>query len=161
MRRYCEPPRPRGPVNLFHVSSIGTSKAGRLERLNLEAVKGFMALGMVPVLGGDLVYDEAMGFSVCSGDQVAALLARELGATDLVFATDVAGVYDSDPKKNPAAKLIPEVSLSRVTEVLPAASSTGDASGAMRGKIQSLATLTSLVEKGLRVSITSMLRGVD
>jgi isopentenyl phosphate kinase len=78
-----------------------------------------------------------------------------LNATDLVFATDVDGVYDSDPKKNPAAHLIPEISLG---EGLASTSSTSmDASGAMRGKIEAIAELTSEMEMGLNVAIISMM----
>jgi len=123
--------------------------------MNLGAVKGFLDIGMVPVLGGDIVQDAEMGFSVGSGDQVAAILAEELGVTDLVFATDVDGVYDSDPKKNPGERLIPEVNLSR--GVAFASSTNGDASGAMKGKIGALTDLTPEIEAGLNVAIISMM----
>jgi len=142
-------------VNLFHVSSIAVAKRGRITSMMLDAVKGYVKVGMIPVLGGDVVADSEMGFSVGSGDQVAAILAKELGATDLVFATDVDGVYDSDPKKNPAARLIPEVSLSR--GLASATGTSGDASGAMKGKIGAIAELAPEMNEGLNVSIISMM----
>jgi isopentenyl phosphate kinase len=142
-------------VNLFHTSSIATARRGKITSMSLEAVKGFLTIGMVPVLGGDVVQDAEIGFSVGSGDQVAAILAKELGATDLVFATDVDGVYDSDPKKNPGAHLIPEVSLS--LGVASASSTSGDASGAMKGKIGALTDLALEMKAGLKVAIISMM----
>lgn len=143
-------------VNLFHTSSIAIARKGRITSLDLEAVKGFLNIGMVPVLGGDVVYDTEMGFSIGSGDQVAAMLAKELGATDLVFATDVRGVYDQDPKANPDARLLREVSLSHLGGIAAAASAK-DASGAMRGKLLALEGLAPEMRDGLRMAIISML----
>jgi isopentenyl phosphate kinase len=144
------------PVNLFHTSSIASAERGSITSMSLDAVKGFLKVGMVPVLGGDMVSDTEIGFSVGGGDQVAAILATELEATDLVFATDVAGVYDSDPKKNPGARLIPELSLSDLGG-LSASSMSGDASGAMKGKLGALADLTPELQRGMKISIISMM----
>jgi len=145
------------PVNLFHTSSIATARKGQIVKMDLEAVKGFMSIGMVPVLGGDMVYDTEMGFSVGSGDQVAAILARELKATDLIFATDVAGVYDADPKVNSGARPIKEISLSNPQELAKAKDNERDASGAMRGKLYVLEGLKPELSQGLRLSIISMM----
>jgi isopentenyl phosphate kinase len=144
------------PVNLFHTSSIASAKQGRIVSMHLEAVKGFMKVGMVPMLGGDMVHDAVMGFCVGSGDQVATILAKELHATDLIFATDVPGVYDSDPKSNPNAKLIKELSLGDLKH-LSASDSGMDASGAMHGKVTNLEGLRGELKDGLRTSIISMM----
>lgn len=45
---------------------------------------------------------------------VAALVAEALRAERLVIATDVDGVYDDDPKKNPSARKLDEVSASEL-----------------------------------------------
>ena len=42
------------------------------------AVGGFLDLGMIPVLGGDVLVDQRAGFSVHSGDAIAVDLARQL-----------------------------------------------------------------------------------
>jgi glutamate 5-kinase len=115
-----------------------------------------MKVGMVPTLGGDMVQDSVMGFCVGSGDQVATILAKELHATDLVFATDVPGVYDSDPKANPNAKLIEDLSLDD-RKHLSASDSRMDASGAMYGKLTNLEGLRGELKDGLRTSIISMM----
>ena len=144
-------------VNLFHTSSIAVAKKGRIQTMDLEAVRGFLEIGMVPVLGGDMVRDSEMGFSVGSGDQVAAILTKQLKASELVFATDVSGVYDSDPKSSRNAKLVADVSLTSLGNVDLAGGSQGDASGAMRGKLLALADLAPELERGLRMSIISMM----
>jgi isopentenyl phosphate kinase len=144
------------PVNLFHTSSIAIAKKGRIISMDLNAVKGFLNIGMVPVLGGDIVPDIEMGFSVGSGDQVAALLTKQLGATDLVFATDVDGVYDLDPKTSHNARLIRDLSLSHMGVLDSSGSEKGDASGAMRGKLLALTILEEELHQGLKMSIISM-----
>jgi len=145
-------------VNLLHTSSISTAQNGRIVKMDLEAVKGFLDIGMVPVLGGDVVYDQEMGFSIGSGDQVAAILVKELKATDLIFATDVAGVFDADPKVAPGARLIKELSLSNLDMLASASSVKGDASGAMKGKLSALTGLRPELNAGLRMGIISMMK---
>jgi isopentenyl phosphate kinase len=144
-------------VNLFHTSSIASARKGRITSLDLAAVKGFLDIGMVPVLGGDMVFDSDMGFSVGSGDQVAAILARELEATDLVFATDVAGVFDADPKLRADAKLLRRVSLGALNDI-PSGGEARDASGAMRGKLLALQILAPELRLGMRMAIISMMK---
>lgn len=53
-----------------------------------------------------------------STDAVAALVAERVNADLLIKTTDVDGVYDSDPEKNPNAKLLKEVSIRRLREIL-------------------------------------------
>lgn len=53
-----------------------------------------------------------------STDAVAALIAERIKADLLVKTTDVDGVYDSDPEKNPNAKMLGEVSIGRLKEIL-------------------------------------------
>jgi len=132
------------------------AEKGRIVSLRTEPMMGFYKAGMVPVMGGDMVSDSAMHFSVGSGDQIAAILAKDFQATDLVFATDVKGVYDSDPKARPDAKLIRELSLGDL-EHLSAKSVVPDASGAMKGKLANLETMRDQMRGGLRTSIISMM----
>jgi len=145
------------PINLFHTSSIATAHQGKIVSMDLSAVKGYLKIGMVPLLGGDVVHDTAMGFSIGSGDQVATIIAKALGATDLVFATDVAGVYDKDPKVSNDAKIIKELSLARLME-LSDSDNAADASGAMRGKLLNLENVMPELEKGLCTNIISMMQ---
>ncbi|HJX22819.1 MAG TPA: UMP kinase [Candidatus Bathyarchaeia archaeon] len=53
-----------------------------------------------------------------STNAVAAIAADEMRADLLVNATNVEGVYTSDPKKDPKAKLLTEIDSSRLIEIL-------------------------------------------
>lgn len=59
-----------------------------------------------------------------STDAVAALAAERMNTDLLIKTTDVDGVYDSDPEKNPNAKLLREVSIRRLREILSGGEST-------------------------------------
>ncbi|MHA2066278.1 MAG: amino acid kinase family protein, partial [Candidatus Thorarchaeota archaeon] len=125
----------------------------------LEALKGFVSLATVPLLGGDILIDSKMGWSVGSGDQLAVLLAKELDAKKLIFASDVSGIHDADPKQNSNASPIERVNLNNLEETLKrmGESEMVDASGAMKGKIQSIVPAKHLIEKGLEVGLLSMM----
>ncbi|MEM3390377.1 MAG: UMP kinase [Thermoproteota archaeon] len=61
-----------------------------------------------------------------STDAVAALIAERLKTDLLIKTTDVDGVYNADPKKNPDAKLLKEVSVRRLRKILGQESTPGE-----------------------------------
>jgi uridylate kinase len=68
----------------------------------LQQVRASLQLKPIVVLGGLQPGQSTTG--------VAALCAEYCKAERVIFCTDVDGVYDSDPKKNPAAKRLAEAS---------------------------------------------------
>jgi isopentenyl phosphate kinase len=147
------------PACLMYPSSMMVSEKMQIVRHFLEPLERFLSLGMVPLIGGDILVDTAMGFSVGSGDPLLTLIAREFGAKRIVYASDVSGIYDSDPKMNPDAVLFDEIDLSNLNEAIEKMGKAGveDASGAMQGKVASIEPVTDLIMKGLDVSIISMM----
>jgi isopentenyl phosphate kinase len=146
------------PINLMHASSVVVGKKMVIKRNPFESLKGFLSLGMVPLIGGDMMYDESMGFSVCSGDQIAVILSRVLNAKRLIFATDVPGVFDKDPKFDKQAKLVKELNIDDIEQFLSKSTdvTNTDASGKMRGKLLTLLSIKNQIEKGLEIAILSM-----
>jgi isopentenyl phosphate kinase len=132
----------------------------RILKYYLDPLKGYLSLGMIPLLGGDMLYDTIMGFSVGSGDQLAVLLARELGAKRLIFAMDVAGIYTANPKSDPKASVMKEINLNEIAKVMERMGTSGpaDASGAIKGKLTSIGLAKDLVEAGLEVTLLSMMK---
>ena len=148
------------PACLMYPSSMMVSEKTRIVRYFLEPLERFLSIGMVPLLGGDIIVDSAMGFSVGSGDPMLTLVAHEIGAKRVIYASDVSGIYDSDPKTNPDAVLFDTVNLSNLDEAIEKMGEAGveDASGAMQGKVASIEPITDLIRKGLDVSIISMMK---
>ena len=66
--------------------------------------------------GRIVIFAGGTGNPYFTTDSVAALRASEIGADVLLKATQVDGVYDSDPKKNPKAKRIKKISYKEAIE---------------------------------------------
>jgi glutamate 5-kinase len=74
-------------------------------RTTLEALLEF---GIVPIINeNDTVAVEEIKFG--DNDNLSALVTNLVDAGVLVIMTDIDGFYDADPRKNPAAKLVPLV----------------------------------------------------
>lgn len=148
------------PINLMHASSMVIGNKMKITEHMFEALKGYLSLGMVPLIGGDMMYDNGMGFSVCSGDQLSVVISREVKACRLIFATDVAGIFDSDPKIDEEASLIREINMNEVENIIKQLdeSKTADASGRMKGKLMTISSIKDLIKKGLDTVILSMMQ---
>ena len=146
------------PVNYFHASSILVSETMKIKRIFLDSLDGYLSKGMVPLIGGDMIFDRIMGWSVGSGDQIAALISNRLHANNLIFASDVPGVFNSDPKVNDDAELINEIKLDRLESLiqLMGKSKSRDASGNMVGKLRTINVLRNDIRDGLNVNMISM-----
>ncbi|MFW9909053.1 MAG: isopentenyl phosphate kinase [Candidatus Thorarchaeota archaeon] len=147
------------PICLMYPSSMMKSDTMHITHHFLDPVKGFLSVGMVPLMGGDILIDSAMGWSVASGDQMAAIVAAELRAKHLIFVSDVKGIYDSDPKVDPDAHLIESIDLSNLEAALSRMGKSGvvDASGAMKGKLKSIEPLKQYIKEGMDVALLSLM----
>jgi isopentenyl phosphate kinase len=98
-------------------SSTAVMKNGKLIHMDLSAIKGMLKIGLVPVLYGVPAYDEGIGGSILSGDEIIKYLAEKLKPDRVIHVTDVDGVYDKDPKTFEDAKLIKEITKENFAEV--------------------------------------------
>lgn len=148
------------PVCLMLPSSCMTAVNFCHKSSYLEGVAGFLRLGMVPMLGGDVLADEQTGFMVYGGDEIAVDMAQQFGAARLIFATQVDGVYERDPQQEPTARRLPLLALneSSLTAVTLEQSPQIDVSGAMAGKLRALRRIIPLIASGLEVHLLSMMR---
>ncbi len=74
-------------------STHALNRAGRSASLDLAPIERALEQRTVPVSFGDVVPDEAWGFSVLSADTIAVELARQLPVGRVVFASDVPGIF--------------------------------------------------------------------
>jgi isopentenyl phosphate kinase len=118
--------------------------SGSITDYDLGPFREALARGLVPVTFGDVVMDFDQGVAICSGDVLVKLLVSEFKAEAAVFASDVDGVYDSDPKKNPGAKLIEEIDALRPIMFKSGKSKVKDVTGAMAGKLESALDIATL-----------------
>ena len=128
------------PAFQAYASSIYESDKMRVMKGDTGNIKRFLESGLVPVISGDMVPDVTMGYSVLSGDQILADLAKKFKPKKIVYGSDVDGIFDSDPKLNPNSSLIPKISRDEIDSLIDQISGE-DASGQMRGKIMEIRNL--------------------
>ena len=137
-------------------SSFILAEGGRIASADFDVVRRLVERGLVPVLYGDAVLDRARGCCILSGDQLAVRLAVELEAPRLVFGVDIDGVYTSNPKLDPGARLIDRLSLGKLGELVEIGGAlTTDVTGGMLGKVSEA---SAAVEAGIEVLIVNASR---
>jgi len=116
------------------------AKDGILCEYPSSSLKEMCALGLVPVLHGDVVMDLTRGACIVSGDQLIRVFSQVLHVSRVGMITDVPGVLAAD------GSVIPHISRANVDALLKSGTigrSTGpDVTGGMRGKIEELLSLS-------------------
>ena len=104
-----------------------------------NAIETLLAMDMIPIVNENdtVATDELVGQNFGDNDTLSALVAVIAKADRLVILTDIDGLYDSNPRENPAAKRIPVVT--QVDEsILQLAGGSGSSrgTGGMLTKVQ-------------------------
>lgn len=141
-------------------SSCFVTEGGKVKSFDETVMQRMAKMVYTPVMYGDAVFDDKIGFTVLSGDQLVTYLALKYKATKIVIGTDTDGLFDADPKTNPNAKPFKKLSLKELKELQPKlGKATGtDVTGGMAGKI---AELIPAVEAGVHITITGATKGLS
>lgn len=99
------------PAVPCQASASAVMKSGKLVQMDISAVKGFLEIGLIPVLYGVPAYDEVQKCSILSGDQIAPYLAVELNANKIIHATNIDGVFTLN------SKIIPEINSGNIDQI--------------------------------------------
>jgi isopentenyl phosphate kinase len=118
-------------------------------RHNATEVLKIVQSGLVPVLHGDCVFDSNIQqrVNILSGDLIVHTLAKEFHCTNVVFASNVKGIYTAPPETVSTAKLIPQIlvnsssfsnsrGISTLLGDLQFSQSSMDVTGGILGKIE-------------------------
>jgi len=125
----------------------------RIKSAELTPIKKMLELGAVPVLYGDVVPDLKLGLSILSGDQIAARLALDLGASRVIMAVNVDGVYTADPMKHAEARLVRVITPETVPDI--GRIKAMDVTGGMWRKVMEL---VKLAKRGVESQIVNALK---
>jgi isopentenyl phosphate kinase len=118
-------------VHPLHAAAADNGRLIGFEHRHLETM---LALGMVPVIHGDVVMDLSRGACIVSGDQLVRYLAAALQISRVGLATDVPGVLDG-------GHVVPEITRQTMPTLHIGDSKHTDVTGGMRGKIDELLAL--------------------
>ncbi|MEM3719029.1 MAG: isopentenyl phosphate kinase [Candidatus Bathyarchaeia archaeon] len=142
------------PAISISPSSCLITRNGRIKCFEDAPIKRLLNMGFIPVLYGDAVLDEELGFTILSGDQLTAFLALLFDAEKIIVGVDVDGVFNADPKSARNARMFEHLTLEELKEVQKSAGGSGgvDVTGGMSAKIEEL---IKAVEKGIPVLIVN------
>lgn len=141
-------------------SSCVLTENGKVKFFDETVLKAIQKMAFTPVMYGDAVLDEKLGFTILSGDQLVTYLAIKYNAQKIVIGADTDGLFDCDPKTNPNAKPYKHLTLAELKEIQPRLGKAQgtDVTGGMAGKI---AELIPAVEAGVHVTITGATKGLS
>jgi len=147
------------PVVSIQPSASAICRAGKLIHMEALPIEEALAHGLVPLVYGDVAFDEKLGCTIISTEQIFAYLARELRPTRIVLAGEVEGVFSADPLRHPQAELFEEITLANIERVERAlADSYGvDVTGGMLSKVRVMCQLVQS-QPSIRVRLISGLR---
>ena len=119
------------------IPSGATDRAGLKRRENFKkTLKQLIEWGVTPILNeNDAVATEEIQFG--DNDRLSAIVAKTIKADQLVILTDVDGLYERDPTKDPSARLIERVDRvdSSILKKANGRSSSGRGRGGMLSKL--------------------------
>jgi isopentenyl phosphate kinase len=147
------------PAVSYAPSTCFITENGRIKGCESQVLTKMMGMGFTPVLYGDAVLDEKMGFTILSGDQLVAYLAIKMKAEKIVIGVDTDGLYEADPKVDSNAKPYLRLNLEQLKKVQAkiGKAQTMDVTGGMAGKV---AELIPAVEAGISVQIINATRNL-
>ena len=117
------------------------NREGRLESLDPTPFRVVLGAGLTPLSFGDVVPDQAWGWSILSGDTMAVSLAAALHVERVVFVSDVPGILEPRTRGRPIA--VPEVTDAVVEQLRPKGSGP-DVTGGIRGKAEAMLAIARL-----------------
>ncbi|MBI5944123.1 MAG: isopentenyl phosphate kinase family protein [Chloroflexi bacterium] len=141
------------PAISIHPSSALVSEKGKVAKHNILPIRRALDVHLLPVVHGDVAFDEALGGTILSTEDVFAFLAQEFHPTRILLAGIEAGVWADFPART---KLVKQIQLSDYEKMRAGigGSASTDVTGGMKAKVEEMLDLVKK-NKGLTVQIFS------
>ena len=127
------------PALTLQPSASIVCRGGKIVQIAAKPVQMALDAGLVPVIHGDVAFDQTQGGTIMSTEEVMMALADALQPEWLLLAGETVGVYDE------AQKVIPHISSANFEEVKGAlgGSRGTDVTGGMIAKVESMLALVA------------------
>jgi isopentenyl phosphate kinase len=137
----------------FHPSSSMVSNNRKVTSYNILTMRKALDANLLPVVHGDVAFDETLGGTILSTEDVFAFLAEQFSPTRILLAGIEAGVWADFPSRT---KLVSEIQLSDYEKMRAGihGSASTDVTGGMKAKVEEMLALIQK-NKGLTVQIFS------
>ncbi len=117
--------------------------------INIDAIYKALEIGLIPVLHGDIAFrSDVKKFTILSGDVIIQELARRFKPKEVLYGTDVDGLFTSDPSTDPNAEFIPELSYSELKTLIQELSEVNatkkDVTSGIKGKLEAILQINEM-----------------
>jgi isopentenyl phosphate kinase len=138
------------PALTIQPSASALCRDGTITHLASHTVENALAAGLLPVVYGDVAFDEGRGGIIISTEEVMGYLAQTIRPSWLLLAGETEGVYDE------AGNLIPAITPANFEAIRSAlgGSRGTDVTGGMAGKVEAMLHLVQS-QPGLNIRIFS------
>jgi isopentenyl phosphate kinase len=113
---------------------------GKVSTWDLSPLKSALAAGLVPVIYGDVIFDQVRGGTILSTEDLFEVLARELKPRRILLAGLEASVWADFPKRQQRVEIITPASFALIKAGVGASQGT-DVTGGMDSKVQQMLAL--------------------
>lgn len=134
------------PVISLQPSASAECRKGRIVKMSTKPVKSAIAVGIVPIVYGDVAFDSVLGGTIISTEEILSFLATEFHPSWLLLAGETEGVLTEDGR---IISLISRENIEQVQNQLGGSRGT-DVTGGMAGKVYQM---LDLVEKMPNLSV--------
>ncbi len=124
--------------------AILTLKNQTVETSAMGLFQAYVDNGFIPVTYGDVALDVKKGFSICSGDLLILMLAKQFHPEKVIFVIDEDGVYTKNPKKYADATLLETIQGDEINSLQTSLDGHADVTQGMAGKLQTIKKIMSL-----------------
>ncbi|UCE37068.1 MAG: isopentenyl phosphate kinase family protein [Thermoplasmata archaeon] len=125
-------------------SSFVINENGKIKSMDMGSFKRYFDMGFTPITFGDVVLDDAISFSICSGDQLMLELARTFLPEKAIFVADIDGIFSSAPQSDESPKLLPTIDEDIFLSIKKSDSHVDDVTGSIYGKLEIMFEIASL-----------------
>lgn len=124
-------------------SASAICRDGELQMLAVDPIRAALGHGLIPLVFGDVAFDETRGMSIISTEQIFSFLASLLHPKRIIYTCAVNGIFSSDPTDDPAADLLSEITPSSFSSIEAGLGGArgGDMTGGMLDKVKRSLTL--------------------
>jgi isopentenyl phosphate kinase len=141
------------PAIPFPPSSSLVSNNRKVTNHNIVTIRKSLDVHLLPVVHGDVAFDESLGGTILSTEDVFAFLAEQFPPTRILLAGIEAGVWADFPVRKRLVKQIQLSDYEKMRAGIGGSAST-DVTGGMKAKVQEMLELIQK-NKGLTVQIFS------
>ena len=147
------------PLVAMQPSASARCRDGELVELAMDPIRTALAHDLVPLVHGDVAFDETRDMTIASTEMIFAYLAPVFKPVRIILAGIVDGVFTGDPLSDASAKLIREITPANFSQIQAQlrGSHGVDVTGGMIGKVTEMVGLVQR-EPTVQVQIVSAMR---